>query len=175
MARRRTCKVCGNKFLPYDTIQQWCSLECGVRLAQKRAEAAKVRSNREERVKLKTRRTWLSEAQSVFNRYIMERDKDEPCISCGRYHSGQYHAGHYRTTAAAPELRFSEYNCHKQCAPCNNHKSGNIVDYRIRLKEKIGRDKLAWVEGPHEPQKWTIDDIKEIKYYFKQRLREIEQ
>ena len=171
--------MCKIGFSPHNSTQKVCNWQCALEYARQTAAEARRKEIRRDlthrKAKLKTRSQWLREAQAAFNAYIRERDSAEPCISCGRYHKGQYHAGHYRTTAAAPELRFSEHNCHKQCAPCNNHKSGNIVDYRIRLKEKIGKDKLAWVEGPHEPQKWTIEDIKETKSYFKQRLREIKQ
>ena len=88
---------------------------------------------REAKQRIKTRAEWLKEAQSEVNRYVRLRDKDLPCISCGRFHNGQYHAGHYRTVGSAPELRFELSNIHKQCAPCNNHLSGNIVNYRLLI------------------------------------------
>jgi hypothetical protein len=96
-----------------------------------------------------------------------------PCISCGRHHAGQYHAGHYRTVGAHPELRFSELNCHKQCAPCNNHKSGNIVEYRINLTVRLSSAELDWLEGPHEPKNYTIDDIKAIKAEYQRKYKEL--
>lgn len=155
---------------------------CGIGCAQKHAENERIatyektlrKSNREARAKLKGRREWLKEAQNAFNRYIRLRDSNEPCISCGRYHDGQYHAGHYRTVGANPELRFEELNTHKQCAPCNNHKSGNIVEYRINLVKKIGEKALEWLEGPHEPKKYTIEDLKEIKAKYTKLARELE-
>lgn len=122
---------------------------------------------------MKTKADHAKEAQSVFNAYIRERDKDEVCISCGRFHQGQWHAGHYRTVGSHPELRYSELNVHKQCAPCNNHKSGNVVEYRINLLDKIGDKALAWLEGPHEPKKYTVDELKQIKAAYKQKLKEL--
>ncbi|WP_258530002.1 recombination protein NinG [Pseudomonas aeruginosa] len=68
----------------------------------------------------------------------------------GAFHDGQYHAGHYRSVGSHPELRFDEDNVHKQCAPCNNHKSGDVVNYRINLVAKIGAAAVARLEGPHE-------------------------
>jgi len=56
--------------------------------------------------KVKTKGQHLRDAQSEFNKYIRLRDAKEPCISCGRFHTGQYHAGHYLTVGAKPELRF---------------------------------------------------------------------
>jgi hypothetical protein len=52
-------------------------------------------------------------------------------------------------------------------------KSGNIVEYRIRLVQKIGADKVAWLEGPHEPKRYTIDDLKAITADYRQKLREL--
>lgn len=139
----------------------------------KAREKRERRETREARERLKTKSDWLREAQTAFNAYIRERDRKQPCISCGRFHDGQYHAGHYRTVGAHPELRFVEDNCHKQCAPCNNHQSGNVVEYRINLKERIGEKRLEWLEGPHNLPKWTIDDIKAIKSEYKQKLKEL--
>ncbi|MBF3208519.1 recombination protein NinG, partial [Pseudomonas aeruginosa] len=64
-------------------------------------------------------------------------------------------------------------NVHKQCAPCNNHKSGDIVNYRINLVRKIGAENVEWLEGPHEPLKLTIDEIKALKAQFRAWVREL--
>lgn len=133
--------------------------------ASEKAARAKHRADKE---RIKPRGQWLKEAQSEFNKYIRLRDAKEPCISCQRHHQGQYHAGHYRTVGAHPELRFNEINCQKQCAPCNNHLSGNLVDYRINLIKKVGLDKVEWLEGPHDPAKLSIEDIKVIKNKYRQ-------
>jgi len=109
----------------------------------------------------------------VFNRFIRLRDADQPCISCQRFHSGQYHAGHYRTVGANPELRFDERNVHKQCAPCNNHLSGNIINYRTGLLQKVGREVVEWLEGPHEAKHYTIDELKQLIAHYKLKCKEI--
>jgi len=166
--RRKRCKNCNELFIPTQPLQFVCSPICAYQYTKtkegnKFKEKIKRKIRKEEKDKLKTKSEWAKDAQSAFNKYIRARDRELPCISCGRHHQGQYHAGHYRSVGAHPELRFEESNCHKQCAPCNNHKSGNIVEYRINLKDRIGKEKLAWLEGPHEPAKYTIDDLKEIK------------
>lgn len=122
---------------------------------------------------IKPRSKWLKEAQTQFNKYIRLRDRQDPCISCGRHHEGQYHAGHYKTVGANPELRFEERNCHKQCAPCNNHLSGNIANYRPNLITKIGMEGVEWIEGPHEPLKLSIDEIKELIATYKDKIKEL--
>lgn len=180
MAKEYKCKVCGKPFVKtFSSTQKVCSPECAIKLArdnvQKAQERAEKKKQRERKAKLKSRSEWLKEAQSVFNKFIRLRDKNEPCISCGRYHQGQYHAGHYRSVGACPELRFCELNVHKQCAPCNDHKSGNIIEYRINLINKIGADKVAWLERQdHEPKKYTIEDCKAIIKHYKAKIKELE-
>lgn len=116
------------------------------------------------------RSAWAKKAQSAFNSFIRERDKELPCISCNRHHQGQYHAGHYRSVGAAKQLRFIEINCHKQCAPCNNHKSGNITEYRINLIKKIGVDSTESLENNNEVKRYTINEYKEIEAEYKDKL-----
>ena len=145
------------------------------RVAAKKKKEKEARSeHRKAKERIKTRGEWTKQAQTAFNRYIRSRDSSLPCISCLRHHSGQYHAGHYRTVGAHPELRFDESNCHKQCAPCNNHKSGNIVEYRINLLGRIGADLLDTLEGPHPAAKLSIDDIRAIEAEYKQKLKELQ-
>lgn len=157
-----------------------CSWECANAYTQQLAEKRKRQDETNKRIEtrkakeaIKTRAQWMKEAQQAFNAFIRARDDKEPCISCGRFHQGQWHAGHYRTTAAAPELRFNELNVWKQCAPCNNHKHGNVTEYRINLVRRIGVEKVEWLEGKHEPKKYTIDDLKHIKAIYKQKLKDL--
>jgi hypothetical protein len=155
-----------------------CALHHAGKVKQKaEAKQAKLERSldRQRRDSIKTRQEWAREAQVAFNRWVRLRDINQPCISCGRHHRGQYHAGHYRSTAAAPELRFEPLNVHKQCAPCNNHKSGNIVEYRIRLIEKIGLAQVEWLEGKHEPKHYTVEELKDIKREYSRLARELEE
>lgn len=50
--------------------------------------------------------------------------------------------------AAIPRSGSNRSNCHKQCVPCNQHKSGDIVNYRISLVLRISQDKLTGWKGP---------------------------
>ncbi|WP_244156951.1 recombination protein NinG [Pseudomonas coleopterorum] len=166
--------------MPTKSFQIWCSPDCAVVIVRAKQAAERKsfeqRERREIKVrkeKLKSRADHLKETQTVFNEWIRLRDAGLPCVSCGRHHEGQYHAGHYRTVAASPELRFEPLNVHKQCAPCNNHKSGDIVNYRINLMHRIGAERVDWIEGPHEPQRYTIEQLKEIKAHYRALIREL--
>ena len=65
-------------------------------------------------------------------------------------------------------------NVHTSCAQCNTMKSGNILEYRIRLVKKIGQAAVDWLEGPHEAKRYTIDELKEIKLRYRRLLRELQ-
>ena len=175
--KKHRCKVCKGEYVKQTSLQQWCSPSCGFKLSQIKLQKKQNDKHKELKKKVRDndRSHWTKKAQSEFNKYIRARDENLPCVSCGRFHSGQYHAGHYRTVGASPELRFDELNCHKQCSPCNNHLSGNIVNYRINLSAKIGADKLEWLEGNHEPKRYTIDDLKEIAKTYRAKTKELEQ
>jgi hypothetical protein len=175
--RQKKCKSCGKGFQAANSLVKVCSLQCALKIGRKKAKEAKSKEYNKRTRDLKKehrdqdRSWWLKSAQNAFNAYVRERDRLEPCISCGRNHEGQWHAGHYRTVGAHPEVRFHPFNNNKQCAPCNNHKSGDIVNYRINLKDKIGEKSLVWLEGYHEPCKWTIEDLKEIKLHYTEQLK----
>jgi len=172
------CKICRAEFTKRSITHKVCSDSCAVELLRKTREEAKLKADRTERVetkkaleKLKTRSDWLKDAQVVFNQYIRERDKLEPCISCSRHHQGQYHAGHYLSTGARPNLRFVENNVHKQCQPCNTHLSGNLINYRINLIQKIGVEAVVQLETDFEPKKYTIDNLKEIIKIYRNKVK----
>ena len=153
-------------------MQVCCSVDCAIQHAQaKRDKSARV-EHRAAKERIKTRGDWAREAQAAFNAWIRERDKDLPCISCQRHHTGQYHAGHYRSVGSNPALRFDPLNVHKQCSVCNNYRSGHLTEYRINLLKKIGQEALDWLEGPHEPKKYTIDDLRQIRDDYRMRLRQ---
>ena len=168
----RPCGHCQQLYVPARPLQSVCSPRCAVRKVKAEAaeERAKVKTQRE---KLKTRAQWLKEAQAAFNAWVRARDAELPCVSCGRHHDGQWHAGHYLSTGARPELRFEPLNVWKQCAPCNTHLSGNLVLYRAELIRRIGLEKVEWLEGPHEPCKWTVDELKEIKARYARMAKEL--
>lgn len=180
--RPRKCAVrtCRAPFVPTQSFQSWCSPECGVQIARdkqqkERTALAKIerKAIREAKEKIKPRSEHAREAQAAFNAWVRERDADQPCISCGRHHQGKYDAGHFRSVGSNPALRFEPLNCHKQCVPCNQHKSGNAIEYRIGLVARIGADKVAWLEGKHEPKRYSIDDLKAIKALYRNLLREL--
>lgn len=162
-------------------MQKVCCGDCAISLGnlkkakRERTQAAQERKETKVKLeKLKSRSDWAKEAQTAFNRWVRLRDADKPCISCGRHHTGQYHAGHYMSRGARPELAYEPLNCHKQCSPCNLHLSGNVALYRKNLVDLIGQSQVEWLEGPHEPKHFSVDDLKAIKAKYTALARELE-
>ena len=184
--KQHQCKECRAYYIKKQSMQQVCSMECAIAYSKRKAEEKRKKQEKSDRLEarrrmrarkeaLKSRSDWLKEAQKAFNEFIRLRDKDLPCISCGRYHEGQYHAGHYRSVGACPELRFNEDNVHKQCSVCNNHKSGNAIEYRINLIRKIGLERVEFLERhDHQPLKLSIDEIKELIKVYKAKCKGLE-
>ena len=170
--RRKKCKACGEMFIPDRPMQKTCpKYECAVAVGRKISKQAERRADRATRQRLKNLSQLKAEAQTEFNRYIRLRDNGLPCISCGRHHAGQNHAGHFLTTAAHPELRYEPRNVHLQCAPCNNHLSGNLIEYRKGLVARYGQPLVDWLEGPHPAKHYTREDLEAEKLKWRKLAR----
>ena len=155
-------------------MQSVCSPICAIEQGRKVSDNIDRKQTRERKEKLKTRQEWAAEAQAAFNAWVRERDKGLPCISCGKSSGCKVNAGHYLSRGARPELRYEPLNCHLQCEKCNSWLSGNAVMYRAALIRKIGLASVEWLEGPHDPKRYTIDDLKEIKQHYKDKVRELQ-
>ena len=176
----KTCKGCGNEFMPRASIQTACSIKCAFDLVQNKKEkaaatAAKAerKADKEKLEKLKSRRTHLNDAQAIFNKFIRLRDHDQPCISCGAIEA-TWDAGHYRSVGAAPQLRYNEDNCHRQCVHCNQHKSGNAIEMRRGMIKRIGVERVEALEDSNTLTRWTIEDALRIKTEYKEKIKALE-
>ncbi|NWC72543.1 recombination protein NinG [Pseudomonas sp. P7759] len=188
-AKPKKCRVstCRASFVPSRMGQAVCSPACAMidaprnepkaRKALAEIERKDIKVRKE---KLKTRADHLREAQAAVNEYVRLRDAHLPCISCDSTPNdndlmtgSRWDAGHYRSVGACPELRFEPLNIHRQCVKCNRNLSGNAVEYRIRLVQRIGEEKVSWLEGLHAPCKYTVEEIKAIKAKYRAMTREL--
>ena len=181
--KNKQCSHCKESFTPYSSLSVTCSIPCAIKYTEAKAEKKLKRDIklakqvvrfdlRKRKEKLKSKSDHMREAQAACNAYIRARD-GKNCLSCGTQKPDiQYAAGHYLTRGAHPEIRFHPFNLNSQCNQyCNLQLSGNIVNYRVNLINKIGLSNVEWLEGAHKAQKLTIDDIKEIKQYYKEQLK----
>lgn len=180
MARPKKCPECGDLFHVERMGQKTCrKYECAIAYGRKLQEKKKLAQEKEKRKeikerkeKIKTRSDWAKEAQIAFNAYIRERDKDDDCISCGRPASwgGQWHASHFKSVGANSFLRFNEWNVHKACSICNNHLSGNLAEYAMRLPGKIGAERFEFLLTAPRVRSYDVDYLKRIIKIYKKKL-----
>ena len=64
-------------------------------------------------------------------------------------------------------------NVHLQCSVCNNHLSGNLINYRTNLVKKIGLEHVELLEGPQEPKRYRHEEILAIKAKYKLLTKEL--
>ena len=108
-----------------------------------------------------------AKAQTIFNRYIRERDSDGgwfTCISCGQTKdSTQMDAGHYVPVKGSSALRFDEYNVNGECKGCNGFNEFHLIGYRKNLIDKVGERKVMELESQFRLiKKWSRTELNEI-------------
>lgn len=182
--KRTRCPHCKGKLeqgqrIHPDCIEPWAKEQeaKAQRAAEKKArmdakvEQAELRKRRE---KAKTNGQRRKEAQDALNAWVVHgRDKNEPCISCGRHHQGQYHGGHYRSRGSAAHLALDPRNVHKQCAPCNLHLHGNLIEFRRGLIDRYGVAFVLELEEDQEPRHYSPQDLDDIKAEYRAKLKEL--
>jgi len=183
LPKLRDCATCNREFQPQRFGQKTCRLECALAHGRDTAHKKKIRAFSAETAKrksaIKTRSKWMKEAQVEFNKFIRTRDRHRPCVSCGTVEGdlnshltgGAFDCGHYLGTGSHPELRFFEFNAAKQCKKCNRQLSGNHGPYRVELIKRVGQSMVNFLEGPHEPCKYTIEDLQHIKVHFRDKAK----
>jgi hypothetical protein len=167
----KKCKNCKEPFTPIkSSLEKYCTKSQCVNVwinSVKQKQWTKRKS--ELKADLMTLSDWLKIAQQVVNKYIRQRDKNEPCISCGNKINGVEHASHYLSSGGHSNVRFHEDNIWKSCYKCNVMLSGNQLEYRKRLIQKIGIERVEWLENNGSiVKKWSVDELKEIIKKYKE-------
>lgn len=172
MTKLKPCQHCQNLFAPQRMGQKVCSPVCARRWvkAQNKAEADDTKKRKEA---LKTHGERKADAQRALNHWIVHvRDRDHPCISCGRDHQGAWHAGHFRSRGSAPHLALDPRNLAKQCAPCNLYLHGNLIGFRAGLIQRHGEAFVTELEADNIPRHLTAHELDEIKREYRALARE---
>ena len=63
-------------------------------------------------------------------------------------------------------------NVAASCSQCNNHKSGNVVEYRIELVRRIGEERVQALENSYRLASHNIEYLKRM-YYFAKRIAKV--
>ena len=181
---KRKCKQCLDYLPAEDGVKVpagwFCCFDHAIEFANKKQKAARkkeaTRQHKADKLRVKTKREWLTELQTVFNKYVRLRDKNDGCISCDKSvdWNGQYHSGHYYSRGSSSALRFNLWNVHKQCSICNNHLSGNIGEYTPRLIDKIGGDRYNWlITHKSDKASFSIEWIQRAIKLTKRKIKRI--
>jgi len=169
------CKVCREPTTKRFGLVWACGIDHAVAYAQTKRDALQAKESKRlhqiRKEAVRPLKWYADKAREACHEYIRERDKELPCISCGRFHCGQYHAGHYRPSGVNSALRFEPTNINKQCAPCNNNLSGNLTNYRIGLIAKIGEEAVVALETNNEVRKYSKEELIEIRQHYQQKLK----
>jgi hypothetical protein len=173
----KRCKNCGSEFEPrFSTLEKYCwapdckTIEALQKLeAVKKLEARNWRQRKNELKKAnKNASDYRNELQVVFNTWVRLRDSGEPCISCGVPLQGKFDAGHFHSVGNYPNLRYNSDNVHGQCVECNQHKRGNIHEYRNNLIKRIGIERVeALNEARKQPLKLSVPEIIDLIEHYK--------
>lgn len=172
--KEKKCKACSSTFKAYKSTAQVCSNTCAIQYARTKRMAIE---KRESKVRLKqmeenliTIQQLVVKVQKVFNAYIRERDKNLPCISCSKPLVGKFDAGHYHNANNHWNVRFDERNVHGQCVYCNQHLSGNLINYRSGLLNRIGEQQLAELDSiSGNTRKFTKSELYMILEYYRNK------
>lgn len=170
------CKNCKEKFEPIRFNMKYCLNDECVRVWVE-SEKAKTWKKTKQKAKqdLMTLSDYLKLAQQVFNKFIRLRDKGQVCISCQKKINGVEHASHFLSAGGHSIVRFHEDNVWTSCYKCNVMLSGNQVEYRKALIDKIGIERVEWLENNgSKEKKWTKEELKELMQKYKLKCKELE-
>jgi 5-methylcytosine-specific restriction endonuclease McrA len=108
-----------------------------------------------------------TKAQTIFNRYIRQRDSEDgyfTCISCGQVKATELmDCGHFAPVKGGSALRFDEYNCNGECKRCNGFDDFHLIGYRRGIINKYGEDILIYLEqNARLVKKWSRTELNEI-------------
>lgn len=174
--KTRKCKYCKQPFEPIAFLQKNCfEPNCVAEWINETKQKEWKKRKEKMRIDLMTIQDYIKLAQTVFNKYIRLRDKLSPCISCQKKINGVEHASHYLSAGGHSNVRFHEDNVWTSCYKCNVILSGNQVEYRKQLINKIGVERVEWLEkNGSKEKKYSIEELKEIIKIYKQKIKQFE-
>jgi hypothetical protein len=181
--------------VPLGVFCHWgCAVAHGKALAEKKKVKVKAASDKVARVKHKADKERVkpinkirADAQRSFNKFVRIRDFYDDCISCNKSKEqiesdqgwkvgGAWDCGHYKSRGAKKQLRFNLWNCSKQCKSCNGgsgnfaHKAETVSkQYEINLRNKIGDDKVDWLNNNNDIVEFDREYCLRIKKIFNKK------
>lgn len=173
--RKKKCVVCHESFTPQQsTLQKCCSVTCAITYSKLKTAANQSGLNklRNEKETIEKLSAVIEYTTTMVHKYVRERDKGKPCISCGRDWDSSFQAGHRFDKKQYNKIRFDLSNIHGQCPKCNQYDAGNYNAYHIRLPKRIGDEAYKKLEKRAEialriPWTFTRHELKLIQEEIK--------
>jgi vacuolar-type H+-ATPase catalytic subunit A/Vma1 len=169
------CKNCKQKFEPVRFNQKFCfDSECVKVWVSEAKDQNWKKTKKKMKAEIETVQELMKAAQIVFNKYIRERDKAQPCISCGSKLEDKFDAGHYFSSGGHKAVTFDEDNVHGQCVACNQWKHGNLIQYQIGIEHRIGGERLMQLhEKAHKSVKYTREELRDLIKHYKEKIKQL--
>ena len=190
------CKQCKKKNEKEDTLylnlKAFCNMECAIKYGKANIKTGKKLEQKEynkvtaglkkkfglNKVSDKERAKRERATKEACHAYIRMRDKGSSCICCPEGSLiDVVHAGHFKASDKYAILRYDEDNIHAQRAHCNMYQGGDSGLYEFNLRNKIGNQRVdelyMKIEGSSNVYKHTIDDLKRIEQYYKDKLKQL--
>lgn len=169
------CKNCKEKFEPARFNMKYCLKDECVRVFVEEVKNKTWKKTKQKMQQdLETVQDYIKMAQIIFNKYIRLRDKGQVCISCQKKPLKE-NAGHFFNANNHYNVRFDERNVHLQCEHCNTYLSGNLLEYRTNLINKIGNSEFIILEAEaRKTRKFTKEELKELMAEYKKKCKELE-
>jgi hypothetical protein len=181
--RARRCAICREPFTPARPSAKVCGPKCaeafGIAAGLKAERKSERKSDAARKDALKRRADWLAETQVAFNAWVRYRDRDLPCICCGKSFpdsdlpGGAWDAGHYLSRGHAPHLRYDERNVHRQVKGHNRPGGTTRESFRRGMVARIGLEAVEALEADDTPRKYTVDELRAIKALYEQKLKQL--
>lgn len=99
------------------------------------------------------------------------------CYTCDsnlQLNTSNCQLGHYLSRGAYPGLTFHPNNSRVQCYRCNCHLHGNTIEFRERLINEIGIEKVESLESSRHTQvKWSRTDFLQMIDKFKEEIESL--
>lgn len=171
------------KFCSFELMMGWANEQTTKRIEREKAKAKQVAVKKEKDFNRETKR--LKESikkrtgknghydnfKTVLHKYIKHvLRKGEPCYTCDLQQKfgdspQAFHVGHFIPQKQVDPRRFMLENLRIQCYKCNAQNSGMRAEYKQRLIEEIGIDKVEWLECDvnHKSLKEQYLEVSDIK------------
>ena len=180
---KRKCKSCGEFVRDFIVTPKgvFCSVEVAVKWAYKnKSKGAKVvnknfksetRSLKESIKKRTGKNGHYDNLKTQLHKWIKHvLRKGDPCYTCDLKQSygdspQSFHVGHFIPQKQVDPRRFMLINLRIQCYKCNAIHSGMRAEYRARLINEVGVDKVEWLECDvnHKSLKEQYPEVSDIK------------